>query len=555
MLSQNRNLLLTLVSFSVIACLAALWIAAVEQRRQRDWRTSLLEFARHLARLDFGHTFGGPLLNSLPGVAQALDSTTAILRQQWRSMTALLELDRALLGGTGIEPIIATVLPAIAAALRSRSVSIVLLSPAQHDTVPLDTALIGTTPPGRSGAGHARSFDYLVQDSATVTSRGVSIDVDKLREARRAGTELDINRVGVDSEEFLAPLTHCGARAFRLCPLEFDHELAGFLCVGFVIDTHGHDVADFGVGEIAERLSLALALQTRLATAANIAGPLAAMSQTNPADELPAASELRESGLYRALHREEFELVYQPIVDAHSHYIGGVEALIRWPHGVEGSSRLAAEFIPVAEQSGVIVELGDWVVRTACMQFDQWRSDGIELDYVSVNVSSGQLRNPGLLAAILTSLQRSAMAPSQLQLEINQSALNEGPDSLLLLRDLARRGVRIALDDFGAGTVSLSTLQNLPIHALKIDGLCVAGLTGDTAMQQIVAAAINLGAAARRRVIAEGVESVAQRDFLVAAGCDAMQGYLFAPPMTAADLGAYVRAWRCAPADRSNRAA
>jgi len=516
MLNISLDLFSTLAALTLGAAAGAVAVAALAWRRHDRLRVRMLEVARHLARRDFGHTLESREAGAMKEIAQAFDRVSATLQRRERQAKALLDLDLALLQGGGLEPVVATVLPAIATALHSRSVSIVLL--------------------GAERADRARRFDYVVDGAAdpAVQSGEVAIDAGQLRTAPAGGRELDLHAAGVDSEEFLAPLTLSGARAFRLCALECNGRIAGFLCIGFRVDAHDHDEVEIDAGELAQRLSMALTLGAR-----------AAIPET-PQSAAPRSP--LESGLHRALQREEFTLVYQPIVDAHSHRIGGVEALVRWPHGDQGPSRAAAEFIPVAEQCGLIVDLGDWVLRTACVQFDQWRRRGLELDYVAVNVSARQLRYASLLPTVLACLQRSGMRPGQLQIEVNEPLLRDGAESLAVLRELSRRGVRLALDDFGTGPSSLGALQDLPIHAIKIDRSCVAGLPDDPTQRAILAAAVGMGAAARRLVIAEGVETDAQRQCLEAAGCDALQGYLFARPMPAEEIPDYLQARRTATA-------
>ena len=528
MLNISQNLQIFIVGAALLAIVAAAFSAWTQRRHNAQLRARMLEVARHLARRDFGHTIEARAAGELTEIAQAFDTAAANLRRHSQKMQAMFELDGVLLRGTALEPMVASLLPAIAAALQSRSVSIVLLD--------------RTTP------DRARSFDFLPEQPIPVAPREVVINAEQLRNAPSGARELDVNAIGVDSEDFLAPLTHSGARAFRFCALESNNEIAGFLCIGYRVDAHDNDDAETGAAEIAERLSLSLANWARTRAA------VSPRSTASPLHAVAARSPL-ESGLHRALQREEFALVYQPIIDAHSGYCGGAEALVRWPRGAEGADRAAAEFVPVAEQSGLIVDLGDWVLRTACLQFDGWRREGVVLDYISVNVSARQLRHAGLLPTVLACLQRSGMSPGQLQLEFNEKLLNDGSASLAVLKELARRGVRLALDDFGAGDSALGALQDLPIHAIKIDRSCVAAMGDNATMRAIVKAAIGVGAAARRRVIAEGVERVEQREFLEAAGCDAMQGYLFAAPMPAVELTAYLQAQQLAAASIASRAA
>jgi EAL domain-containing protein (putative c-di-GMP-specific phosphodiesterase class I) len=497
---------------AILAIVGWARIAWLERRRNGQLRARVLEATRRLARCDFGYAIEARGASELAEIAHAFDVAAANLRRQAQKSTALLDLDRALLRGVGLEPVMSELLSAAAAALQCRSVSIVLLDSAS---------------PHR-----ARSFDFLAGAGETAP-RHVTIDTQQLRDAPLGARELDVSAVGVDTEDFLAPLTRSGAQAFRLCPLECQSQVAGFLCVGFRVDTHDNNEGDIGASEIAERISLAIS-----ARGLRPAMPAAATGVT---PVVGTARSPLETGLYRALQREEFTLVYQPIITAHSRQVVAVEALVRWPQGSDGATRDAAEFIPVAEQSGLIVDLGDWVLRTACLQFDRWRRDGIDLDYISVNVSARQLRHAGLLPTVLACLQRSGMQGSQLQIEITEGVLDGAPEPLAALRELARHGVHLALDDIDAGDASLDALKDLPLDTIKINRSSVAAMGEDATMRAFVQAAISMGAATHRRVIATGVERQDQLAFLEAARCDAMQGYLFAAPLVAADLPGYLR--------------
>ncbi len=498
------------------AASAAALASRLERRRGRTVHTLVLGVARQLARGDFSHSTEAQPDAALSAISQALAMASSSLRRQAQKAAALLELDRALLSGVGIEPIVSQLLPVIAAALQCRTVSIVLLD--------------GANP------HRARCYDFLLERALELAPREITIDTEQLRGALAAARNPDGQALGVDPGDFLEPLTRTGASAFRFCPLERDTVVSGFLCIGFRVDAH--DNADMDPAEIAERLSLACARSSGAAAASRPALPPAAGAVRSGA----LTRSPLETGLHRALQRDEFVLAYQPIIDAHSHHCGGVEALLRWPHGDAGAVRCAAEFVPVAEESGLIVDLGDWVLRTACQQFIDWRRDGIDLDYVSVNVSARQLCHASLLPTVLSCLRRTGMAPSQLQIEFSASLLAGGSDPPAVLHELARRGVRLALDDFGAGTAMINALQNLPIHAIKIDRSCIASMGEDPTMRAIVDAVIIEGARSRRRVIAEGVERAEQLQFLELAGCDAVQGFLLAAPMPADELACYLRA-------------
>src|SRR6185295_15903371 len=175
-----------------------------------------------------------------------------------------------------------------------------------------------------------------------------------------------------------------------------------------------------------------------------------------------------ESGLHRALHREEFKLLYQPIVGRSASQSSiGVEALLRWPHGPDGVGRHPAHFVPVAEETGMIVNLGEWVLLSACRQFMAWRRAGVPVDYLSVNLSARLLRNSNLLERLSAILAECGMNRSDLQFEITESVLAEGPAMERMLAGIASSGIRLALDDFGTGYSSLSYLRTYPIHTVK----------------------------------------------------------------------------------------
>ena len=201
-------------------------------------------------------------------------------------------------------------------------------------------------------------------------------------------------------------------------------------------------------------------------------------------------------------------------------------------------------FIPVAEENGLIVKLGDWILRGACEQFARWRNSGLRLDYVSVNVSVRQLRESGFVATILSALQDNDMRGSELQLEITESVLAHGAELALTLANIAALGVGLALDDFGTGYSSLSYLRSYPIQTVKIDRSFIVGLPHDPAACRLAESIIVMCAALGKRVVAEGVESEEQRQFLRHAGCSTIQGYLLGRPMEAADIPGFARRLR-----------
>lgn len=243
-----------------------------------------------------------------------------------------------------------------------------------------------------------------------------------------------------------------------------------------------------------------------------------------------------ERTLRAGLAREEFWLAYHPLVAASSGRLVGVEALLRWnspQYGAVGPER----FIPVAERSGFIAELGSWVLMTACSMAMHWMQRGCPPFVMSINVSPRQFRGDGLLADVRQCLRSTGLPPECLQIEITEGVLmQKRPEAEAVLQGLDELGVRVALDDFGTGYASLSYLKRFPFHTLKIDREFVRDLETDESDRALVTAAIRMGKALGLSVVAEGVESREQADWLAEAGCDSLQGYLFDPPLVAERL-------------------
>ena len=248
-----------------------------------------------------------------------------------------------------------------------------------------------------------------------------------------------------------------------------------------------------------------------------------------------------ETGLHRALEREEFTLLYQPIIEGGARRMVGVEALIRWPSGPGEEERLPSAFVPVAEESDLIVSVGEWVLRTACRQFESWRQANLDVGYVSVNVSARQLRQAGFVQLVMDSLGTAGMKPGQLHLEITEGALAEGPSIARTLGELDAHGVHLALDDFGTGYSSLSYLRSFPIHSVKIDRSFITEIPGSNAACRLVESIIAMTAVLGKHVVAEGVETEAQLKFLQAAGCGSIQGFLLGRPMEGADIPRFMQ--------------
>lgn len=248
-------------------------------------------------------------------------------------------------------------------------------------------------------------------------------------------------------------------------------------------------------------------------------------------ERLALASRLR-----RALEGSELTLHYQPQVALRSGAIVGAEALLRWSNPEFGTVP-PAKFIPVAEATGLIVPIGDWALREACRQTRSWRDAGLPEVVVAVNLSTMQFRRGDIAERVAAALDASGLEAARLELEITESAVMHDADAAVgMLRRLKGLGVQLAIDDFGTGYSSLSYLKRFPVRRLKIDQGFVRGLPADSDDAAIVEAVISLGRSLGLEVIAEGVENRAQLEFLTRCGCDQIQGYLFSPPLPAADF-------------------
>ena len=239
-----------------------------------------------------------------------------------------------------------------------------------------------------------------------------------------------------------------------------------------------------------------------------------------------------ESDLRHALERDELFLQYQPCIDAGNGLTVGMEALVRWRHPVRGVIP-PDRFIPIADESGLIVDIGEWVLRRACEQGRIWQDRGFDV-YLAVNVSAVQFGQPRLLEVVRRSLSETGFAPQALQLEITESVLMQDAESAIgMLRAFKAMGVRISVDDFGTGYSSLSYLKRFPIDILKIDKSFVRDLPDDEEDAAIVRAIIALAHSLRLTTVAEGVETAAQLQFLRGENCDRFQGYHFSHPVDA----------------------
>jgi EAL domain-containing protein (putative c-di-GMP-specific phosphodiesterase class I) len=255
-------------------------------------------------------------------------------------------------------------------------------------------------------------------------------------------------------------------------------------------------------------------------------------------DLLEAASDRRvlEAALRQALENDEFSLVYQPKARVHDGVVTGVEALLRWcPPGQPAVT--PDRFIPILEETGLIVPVGHWVLRRACNQMLSWDAAGVAPPSMAVNLSAVQFRQKDLVAQIQSVLFETGLPPQRLQLELTESTLVDDMDNAMkVMQSLKGIGVSLAIDDFGTGQSSLSYLKRFDVDILKIDRSFVADTPGDATDCAIVRGVIALAHGMELKAVAEGVETQEQLDFLRQHACEEMQGWLLGRPMSAADF-------------------
>lgn len=248
-----------------------------------------------------------------------------------------------------------------------------------------------------------------------------------------------------------------------------------------------------------------------------------------------------ENHLRRAIEKDELVLYYQPQVDAENHKITGAEVLLRWNDSVLGNVS-PAKFIPLAEETGLILPLGDWVLKEAFIQQSKWLQSGIAPDVLAINIAAKQIYYTDLVATITNLLETYEIDPHTIELEITERIIVENPDyTIKVLNTLRSLGVRISIDDFGTGYSSLSYLKTLPLDKIKIDQSFIRGIPASHEDAQIIKTIISLSQGLNKSVIAEGVETEGQKSFLQEAGCSEMQGYLFAKPLPAVEFEQFMR--------------
>ena len=250
-----------------------------------------------------------------------------------------------------------------------------------------------------------------------------------------------------------------------------------------------------------------------------------------------------EQELQHGLERGELRLYYQPLVNLETGEMVGAEALIRWDHPERGL--LAPDqFLEVAEESGLIVQMGAWAVGEACRHLRDWdRRNGHGSTFgLAVNLSTRELTHPDVVSTVLNAVRRSALDPHRLTIEVTESTAMAEDSGFRALRELSAAGVRIAIDDFGTGYSSLDHLREMPADILKIDRSFVAGMTGNSPDSALVAAAVAMGRALEMEVVAEGIETSEQAADLREFGCPLGQGYLFARPLPPDELDGLLEA-------------
>jgi len=248
-----------------------------------------------------------------------------------------------------------------------------------------------------------------------------------------------------------------------------------------------------------------------------------------------------ENNLRKAIDRGELELQYQPQLEVQSGQIAGMEALIRW-RSTELGNVAPDDFIPLAEETGLIIPIGEWVLRTACIQAKEWRDKGYRVDRMAVNVSAIQFTEPDFTLLVRRILEETGLEPEALELEVTESILmNDADRAVETLGHLKSLGIKIAIDDFGTGYSSLSYLKQFPIDRLKIDKAFVRDVDTDADDAAIAKAVIAMAGSMDLKVIAEGVENDEQLKFLRDKKCDEIQGFLLSHPISSPDMDAYLR--------------
>ena len=248
-----------------------------------------------------------------------------------------------------------------------------------------------------------------------------------------------------------------------------------------------------------------------------------------------------EAALRHALERNELDLYYQPKVEARSGRVTGIECLLRWQHPNVGLV-LPDQLVPLAEETGLIVPIGQWALRAACLQAQKWAGQGLPMFRMAVNLSARQFVSATLLEDVAGTIRETGMDPRWIEFEVTESVMLPDPQQAVkLLRNLKAMGVRLTIDDFGTGYSSLAYLKRLPIDCVKIDASFIRGIPVDASDVAITETILAMARSLRLKVVAEGVETLDQARFLERGGCDEMQGYYFSKPLPAEELTTYLK--------------
>jgi diguanylate cyclase (GGDEF)-like protein len=407
----------------------------------------------------------------------------------------------------------------------------------------LERSLRETARAGASGAVMHVHLDRFKQISEAFglgigdsLMKGVAMRLDLGVRATVSGKLPKIYRTGDDEFALLLPGMGRGEDTAGLAQALLSAMAAPFRAAGQELSI----TAGIGIAVFPDDGMEASALASHAGVAARHANEQGGKGYQFYAKELNATSLKRlsvESELRRALERDELKLFYQPKVRAHNGRGSGAEVLARWLHPERGLVS-PAEFIPVAEETGLIVPLGEWVLRAACAQSKAWLQAGLAVPRVTVNVSGKQFGAPQMAETVVGALKTSGLEPRYLGIELTESAvMGNAERHIRTLHELRDLGVMLSIDDFGTGYSSLSYLKRFPLHELKIDRSFVAGVDTDPDNAAIVIAIIAMAHCLGLSVVAEGVETQAQLAFLKDKGCDECQGFLFAKPMPAEAFG------------------
>lgn len=305
---------------------------------------------------------------------------------------------------------------------------------------------------------------------------------------------------------------------------------------GMVMGADDYITKPFTCDELLESINTRLAKYALIQQTCNIQAQL---SQLNGPRKVPVKHSIQESHLYQALEYSEFELYYQPQIDIKTGGLVGAEALIRW-NSTQFGFMEPVEFIALAEETGFIILLDQWVIQTACAQAKMWQRCGLPPLRIAINLSSLQFNHPHLTERIAQVLRSTELHPQCLEIELTESLLVQDVDETIRrLQELKELSIQIAIDDFGTGYASLGYLQHFPFDILKLDQCFVRDVNSNSTNAAIATAVIKMAHDLNLTVIAEGVETESERQFLLTHQCDVIQGFLMSHPLSAEDFGAF----------------